>query len=107
MKNLKYLFAAFMLLLSINSLAMEDDLPLIEGTITSTDHTSMTIVMDTLSYQLNRSTNIFLKGTGQITFLRIKPGMKARLMITSPPSFNDDGMPLLSTIILSDNSDDN
>ena len=103
MKTTLRLVTTILFLLSTNLSARDNDLPLIEGIVDATDYRHMTIVVDGLAYQAVKSTRIFLNDTGQITFPRIKPMMKARLLITNPPKANKSGMPILSSIILSDN----
>ena len=107
MKPLKSLMTATLLVLSANLSAMDDDIPSIEGVINSIDNRHMTVQVEDITYQLTRSTRIFLDGTGQITFKRIKTGMRSRVMITNPVKFSKDGLPVLSSIILTELPDAN
>ena len=107
MKTSLRLMASTLLLLSTTLFAKGFDIPLIEGTVESSDNRHMTIVVGGLSYQAVKSTKVLLKGTGEITFTRIKTNMKARLLIANPPKTNKSGMPILSSIILTENPADN
>ena len=101
MNIIKHVLPAFTLILTANVYAVDNDLPLIEGIVNSIDLHSNTIDVSGLAYQSVKSTKIFLKDTGQITFMRITPGLKARLMLMDPPKLTKSGLPVLSSIHLS------